>query len=638
MGLIIKEYHKESDNINSKKSRDRVKKYIILLFVFFIQISYVNATNYYVSSSEGDDSNNGTSLDKPWKSLKKVNNEMNLYNPGDSILFKRGDIWKDDDIHSIFFKCNGSDSKEIIFSAYGNGKKPTFDGKGIDPFYLSVRGDFITFSYLKIINKISGGIGGESWADHVTFDSLEIINTGSNGIIMNGSYITYRRLHLKNIRQVGLGIFGCEDNVKPSNTLMEYCTLENIANDCISWHEGGGGNVLGNNHIIRYNKIDSCGIGLPAKNGVDGTKGHDGNFDITSGKNFKIYGNIIEDCHNSSIVTGHSADSILIERNIIRYEGNLPDHAYGMYLSNDSSYVRYNYLYNTDVGVAITGKGHKSDIKIYNNTFINMNRASIWLFQDNIEHLEIKNNLTYNKRFTRHLMNSSNRNFDYSNWNINNNIYYNKDEKTRFVYNRKKQMHFSEYQSRFEQGFNSKFIKPKIISISDRGYKYISKDNIKNGDPNILIGEPNVIDINGNPVTDKNGSIVGNGRVDIGCYQTAPPEMILNKEKVIFKTKKTKSTILKNIEITNNGESILNISNIKINGTDSSEFKIKNGSTSYEIKNGETANIEIEFSPQSKGSKKSKLKILSNDYRNPEYLIDIRGDCGNSPKLQIKLP
>ena len=47
-------------------------------------------TTYYVDAENGDDSNSGTSIDAPWKSLNKVTDTTFL--PGDQILLKSGSV------------------------------------------------------------------------------------------------------------------------------------------------------------------------------------------------------------------------------------------------------------------------------------------------------------------------------------------------------------------------------------------------------------------------------------------------------------------------------------------------------------------------------------------------------------------
>ena len=47
---------------------------------------------YYVSSTLGNDQNDGLSIESPFKSIDKLNSME--FNPGDSIYFKSGDYWE----------------------------------------------------------------------------------------------------------------------------------------------------------------------------------------------------------------------------------------------------------------------------------------------------------------------------------------------------------------------------------------------------------------------------------------------------------------------------------------------------------------------------------------------------------------
>ncbi len=97
-----------------------MKKLIIILLV--IVANNLFATDYYVSLSEGDDNNNGTSQDSPWKTLGKV---MSIsFNPGDIIHFKRGDTWTK---KTLRIDEIGNADNPIIFTDYGTGELPTIN-------------------------------------------------------------------------------------------------------------------------------------------------------------------------------------------------------------------------------------------------------------------------------------------------------------------------------------------------------------------------------------------------------------------------------------------------------------------------------------------------------------------------------
>ena len=65
-------------------------KLTLYLFFFFINIQ-VSANVYYVSSSLGNNQNNGLTPMSPFKSISQLNSM--IFNPGDSILFKSGEIF-----------------------------------------------------------------------------------------------------------------------------------------------------------------------------------------------------------------------------------------------------------------------------------------------------------------------------------------------------------------------------------------------------------------------------------------------------------------------------------------------------------------------------------------------------------------
>jgi hypothetical protein len=81
-----------------------------------------SAMTYYVSSSIGNDTNNGTSSSTPWQTIGHVNGQT--FSPGDSILFKRGDVWNE----SLATASSGSSGNPIAFDAYGTGAAPNLTG------------------------------------------------------------------------------------------------------------------------------------------------------------------------------------------------------------------------------------------------------------------------------------------------------------------------------------------------------------------------------------------------------------------------------------------------------------------------------------------------------------------------------
>ena len=76
-----------------------------------------SSQTFYVSSSTGNDDNNGLSKLAPWYSLSKVNGAA--LRPGDKVLFKRGEEWR-----GQLIPTSGSTGSPITYGAYGDGSKP----------------------------------------------------------------------------------------------------------------------------------------------------------------------------------------------------------------------------------------------------------------------------------------------------------------------------------------------------------------------------------------------------------------------------------------------------------------------------------------------------------------------------------
>lgn len=96
---------------------------LLFLLVLGFFVHSAGAKNYYFSSVSGDDSR--TSIDArnpetPWKSLDKLNIILRSLQPGDSVLFKRGEVF----YGSIQLSGSGSQHQPIVFGAYGAGTMP----------------------------------------------------------------------------------------------------------------------------------------------------------------------------------------------------------------------------------------------------------------------------------------------------------------------------------------------------------------------------------------------------------------------------------------------------------------------------------------------------------------------------------
>jgi hypothetical protein len=79
---------------------------------------------FYINATTGNDANDGMSPSTPWKTIAKINSYM-LFQPGDGILFERGQTWRE----TLTIPSSGNSTHYIAFGNYGgNVNKPKLFG------------------------------------------------------------------------------------------------------------------------------------------------------------------------------------------------------------------------------------------------------------------------------------------------------------------------------------------------------------------------------------------------------------------------------------------------------------------------------------------------------------------------------
>ena len=93
-------------------------------------------TTYYISSSTGNDANDGLTPETAWRTLYMVYGHCMNFEPGDSILLKRGDVWR----NKMMIWDNGSEAEPIVIASYGEGTKPILYGHAVPTPWTPVEG------------------------------------------------------------------------------------------------------------------------------------------------------------------------------------------------------------------------------------------------------------------------------------------------------------------------------------------------------------------------------------------------------------------------------------------------------------------------------------------------------------------
>ena len=135
------------------------------------------AVTYYIDAEDGDDSNSGLSEGDAFQTISKVNTITPSLNPGDEVLFKRGQTFTNTD--GISLTKSGTAGNPITVGSYGDGDYPILNTNG------------------------------------------KSVNIGSSTIPIAVSYLTIEKLDLRSSNDYVVG--------NGNNTLsVSYLTLENL--------------------------------------------------------------------------------------------------------------------------------------------------------------------------------------------------------------------------------------------------------------------------------------------------------------------------------------------------------------------------------------------------------------------------
>jgi hypothetical protein len=275
---------------------------IITLLLLF---NKSNANIYYVDPSSISVIADGT-LANPWKTIEDVNNGTTLLNPGDMVLFRRGETFSG----KLNILRSGTFDNPIVYGNYGLGKLPEFDTPFSDIINIK-NSEYVVIDGIKITDKsidkkdhsmlanISYAINIDN-SPNCTVKNCDISLVGIGISVNKGSdYTTITRNYMYNLRMVrntptsinadddfGANpmVIGSSNNIITYNRFEDCWALSydygydggaieffgdymnnnkilyNSAINCNGFIEIGSNNKgVANDNIIGYNKIINCG-------------------------------------------------------------------------------------------------------------------------------------------------------------------------------------------------------------------------------------------------------------------------------------------------------------------------------------------------------------------------------------------
>lgn len=350
-------------------------------------------SGYFVANN-GDDLNNGSSPENPWRTIGKVNLEFDggKIVKGDDIYFRRGDTFTDAELK---IRSGGSSSDWMVIGAYGSGLKPVFSGSlerdGVDFFEGSI--GFVKIQDLEIRDQKNGIRVRQPNTNDVWIYNVDLFDNGNCGIILD--QIDSYKIENCNANRSGNGgiVVHGSPLYKTCDGQILNCTSSYVfGGDGFQIHNDPNGNEVGFNHLII-----NCSGGFNQEE----------TFDITSGEN--IY---LKDCEsfgnkNVGFVLGHDVDNVTVDNFFCHDEGRI-----GLAITNAQNViVRNSVFYNTGYKMASIYGNSISDFSenlvFYNNDFIWTNNSAEFNPQNYIMNLTFKNNIfasvgySYPNRFLR---------------------------------------------------------------------------------------------------------------------------------------------------------------------------------------------------------------------------------------------
>ena len=332
------------------------------------EIEFTELADYYISSSEGDDANDGT-IDAPIKTLERLS--LIPLKPGNTVNFKSGDRF---DGH---FVVNGSGTLEnpITITSYGDGAKPIITGEvgsagggDYQEAILVENQDNMIFDGLEINNERTIDRTG---VDETDAFGIYIYNSGTevmrNFVFRN---MTFQNVYAPKPILQGEGedsfnglevaavrffvekntVEGQEKNIQ--DVLMEDCYFTDLQRLGVHMKHGGGADGIGDemmnrnmNLVFRNNEFHYTGgtCILPTKT-----------YNCLIEDNlFNHPGSDVDERmpnRGSSVWTWRCYNTVIQRNRCISTRGYLDSHGFHIDHENHNTFVQYNYMEDCEGG------------------------------------------------------------------------------------------------------------------------------------------------------------------------------------------------------------------------------------------------------------------------------------------------
>ncbi|MDG0812263.1 right-handed parallel beta-helix repeat-containing protein [Cohnella rhizosphaerae] len=285
-------------------------------------------TTFYVSSSMGDDNNDGLSEATAWRTLEKANEAE--FHAGDNLLLKSGDRWNE----PLILQGSGTAEYPIRVSAYGTGDKPVIAWNA--PHGGSV------LSGRNLSNWVIQGLAlqiipssTQSWSNITAGIQLYYDNSNGHGNVLIDGNDVYSSTYDSNTNGIVISAS------VPGTDNKEVARDLTISNNTV--------------HDIGWYAITTTGW--------DTEKNEELRSQLMYG-NVKVSGNEVYNTASQGIVVQNAHNSV-IERNVV-HDGGLGTDTWGpgglWFIASRDSVIKFNEIYNMkDADSGFDGAGLNID-------------------------------------------------------------------------------------------------------------------------------------------------------------------------------------------------------------------------------------------------------------------------------------
>jgi hypothetical protein len=493
-------------------------------FLIFVALPFSGhaATTYYVDASCGGDTLAGTSAVTAWQTLGRVSNPGSYtppvtYQAGDTVLFKRGEIWRDQGYVGGVFN-------NITFGAYGTGPKPVISGAQTITGWTPAGGNVwqVNMAYGPVAMTFNGTM--VIYSDNSPPTAGQWSYDGTNGIVYLNSAVDPN----SNTVDAALGNYGIYMSNPSYNVTFDslefrmtaaagisadcdMLTVSNCTFDLGGWGIGSGGNNcrfvnnlaqnLDGNGIASYgdycliagNTTCACtGTGInvgdsstaPANNTICANVSFD-NDDAgmaVFGNNHIIANNLCSQCRSTSYYYGQGI--LLYDSNFCRVVGNEShDNQYGISVEQYNNTSCGNFIYgnkchhNSGCGFGIYGDNNDNNLICDNLFYANTNGMEI--------HNDIQNTIIINNDICENTNYGLYLECNTPSYILRNNIFYQNANSEIYAYG---------YSDFADHGNNCYYHTPTMGTYVFKNYNSLKQADIPGFEPSARASDPHLAD------------------------------------------------------------------------------------------------------------------------------------------------